>query len=210
MNPTAAPARRVLVFARAPVPGRCKTRLIGRLGARGAARLQAQLCLRTLATASVAAATVELWGAPDARHGFFHACRRRFGVVLRRQPAGDLGRRMEHALRDALARGADAAVLVGTDCPALSPADVDAAFAALAGGADCVLQPATDGGYVLIGARQLPAGVLRDIDWSSGRELAQTRRRLARAGLRVAELRPLWDIDHPADRHRALREDLLP
>jgi uncharacterized protein len=92
---------------------------------------------------------------------------------------------------------------VGTDCPTLSRADLRRALAALARH-DAVLQPATDGGYVLIGARRLEPRALSGIAWSSGRELAQTRRRFARLGLNWTELPPRADVDTPRD-YRELR-----
>jgi uncharacterized protein len=197
---------RILVFARAPVPGRCKTRLIPALGRQGAARLHGQLVRRALAQACASALPVELWCAPDASHGFFAACRRDYGVRLRRQPAGDLGRRMALALARAL-RDADRAILVGSDCPELTARDFTAAAAALAR-ADCVLQPSRDGGYVLIGARRLEHRALAGIAWSSGRELAQTRSQLNDLGLSFSEATPLADIDTPTDYREARRRGL--
>lgn len=204
------PARgtvRILVFARAPVPGRCKTRLIPALGRAGAARVHRQLVRRTLALASDTGVPVELWCAPDASHGFFATCRRDYGVRLRRQPGGDLGRRMAFALARVLREGAGAAVLVGSDCPEFTGGDFTTAFEALR--ADCVLQPSTDGGYVLIGARRFERRVLAGIAWSSGRELAQTRRRLARLDLTCRERTPRMDIDTPSDYRNARRNGLL-
>lgn len=205
---TARPRARIVVLARAPVPGRCKTRLIPALGRRGAAALHRRLVLQTLRTARASGAPVELWCAPDMRHPFFAHCRRTLGVRLRRQPAGDLGRRMTLALA-ALVRAGGAAVLVGSDCPGLAPGDLRAAHAALARH-DVVVQPSRDGGYVLIAARRLERRALAGIAWSSGRELAQTRRRCARLGLKLHELEPRWDIDTPADYRRARRLGLLP
>ena len=203
-----APRGRILVFARAPAPGRCKTRLIPALGAAGAAALHRRLTQRTLAAAVAAGAEVELWCAPDVRHAFFVRCRRRFGVRLRRQPGGDLGRRMAAALAAALREGSGAAALVGTDCPALSAADLRAALATLTR-KDCVLQPSTDGGYVLIGARRLERRALAGVAWSSTRELVQTRRRFARLGLSCGELAPRRDVDTPLDYRKARRDGLL-
>lgn len=197
----------LIVFARAPVAGRCKTRLIPQYGARGAAHIHRQLLRRTLQTACSAGVSVELWCAPDTRHGFFHACRRQFGVRLKRQARGDLGRKMALALKHRMANGPT--VVIGTDCAALSRKDLLAAFAALKPGNDYVLQPAADGGYVLIGARISAPAVLRGVDWSSGRELAQTRARLARLGLHWAELPVLWDVDHPRDVKWARHQGLL-
>lgn len=197
----------LLVFARAPVPGRCKTRLMPRHGARGAAALHRQLCTLTLQHAQASGLPVELWCAPDSGHGFFHRCRRTQGVVLRRQCRGDLGRRMRHALAAGLRR-AERVLLVGTDCVLLNPERLHAAAAAL-NGFDGVLQAAEDGGYVLIGVRRaVPA--LRGIAWSSGRERAQTESRVRRQGLHWTRLPALWDVDHPQDVRRARRAGLLP
>jgi rSAM/selenodomain-associated transferase 1 len=203
------PRGRILVFARAPVPGRCKTRLIPTLGARGAAALHRRLVRRTLALARDAGFPVELWCAPDTAHGFFAACRRDYGVRLRRQPRGDLGRRMALALARALREDAGAALLVGSDCPEFTPRDFTGAVTALAT-RDCVLQPSEDGGYVLIGARRLERRALAGIAWSSGRELEQTRRRLARLSLSLSETMPLMDIDTREDYRKARRSGLLP
>lgn len=196
------PAARVVVFSRAPVPGACKTRLVPKLGAAGAAALHRRLVRRTLREAVRAGADVELWCAPHPGHAFFAQCRRALGVRLRRQPAGDLGRRM------ALALAGRPAILVGTDCPRLSATDIRAALAALATH-DAVLQPSLDGGYVLIGARDLPRRALAGIRWSSGLELGQTRRRFARLGLRWRELPARADLDTPADLLSARRRGWL-
>lgn len=209
MSATTDNAPRLIVFARAPVAGHCKTRLMSRHGARGAARIHRQLSLRTLATAAASGIKVELWCAPDTRHGFFHACRRQSGVTLHRQPTGDLGRKMGRVLAQTLAHGASSAVIIGTDCPTLTAQDLRLAVQALEGSADWVLQPAEDGGYVLIGARIAAPGALRDIAWSSGRERRQTLAHLRARGLQTYLLPPLWDVDYPADLRRARRENLL-
>ncbi|HUM92111.1 MAG TPA: glycosyltransferase, partial [Candidatus Competibacter sp.] len=140
------PDARLLIFAKAPIPGRVKTRLAGRLGTRGAARLYRQLLCRTLALARAARlCPVELWCAPDARHGFFVACRREYGVRLRRQCAGDLGKRMSHAFnRTSTENGY--AVLIGSDCASVGTTELRTAFDHLAAGRDAVLGPAADRG----------------------------------------------------------------
>ena len=198
----------ILVFARAPIAGRCKTRLIPKLGAQGAAQVHRELVLKTLHTAlAVTEARVELWCAPDTQHGFFYACRRRHGVRLQRQRAGDLGAKMSHAIAHALRR-ARSVIVIGTDCAVLSADDLRAALNALTTH-DTVLQAAEDGGYVLIGARRWSTRALANIRWSSGQELGQTRRHLHRFGLSAAERPPLWDVDQPADVVRARRLTLI-
>lgn len=196
------PDARLLIFAKAPVPGQVKTRLAGQLGWRGAAELYKKLLRRTLAIARAARlCPIELWGAPDGRHGFFIACRRDEGVRLRRQCSGDLGRRMNHALNRSLAEG-HSAVLIGGDCVSLDEEELRDAFRQLAAGAKAVLGPAADGGYLLIGLNQPAPTLFRDIAWGTPTVLAATRRRLRRAGLHWAELPTGWDVDTPADVRR--------
>ncbi|QQS53364.1 MAG: TIGR04282 family arsenosugar biosynthesis glycosyltransferase [Candidatus Competibacteraceae bacterium] len=199
------PAARLLIFAKAPVPGRVKTRLAGQLGTRGAANLYKKLLRRTLAIARAARlCPVELWCAPDGRHGFFTACRREYGVRLRRQCGGDLGRRMNHALSRTLTAHRFA-VLIGGDCVSLGAAELRAACAELAAGRDAVLGPARDGGYLLVGLRQPRPALFRGIAWGTPAVLAATRRRLRRSGTAWAELSPGWDVDTPADLRRLRR-----
>jgi hypothetical protein len=99
-------------------------------------------------------------------------------------------------------------VLVGTDCPGLTTADLGAAAAALSTH-DVVIQPASDGGYVLVGlARPAPA-LFESISWGEAEVLQQTLARIEALGLRCA-LRPtLDDLDTEADLRRALAAGLL-
>ncbi|HYC36790.1 MAG TPA: TIGR04282 family arsenosugar biosynthesis glycosyltransferase [Usitatibacter sp.] len=198
----------VAVFAKAPVPGTVKTRLIGRLGARGAARLHEALVDRALATAAESSLDpVELWCSPDAGHGFFAACADRHRVRLRAQAGRDLGERMAFAFEDAFAH-ARPLVLVGSDCPALRSRDLlDAADALL--DHDAAITPAEDGGYVLIAlARRIPE-LFSDMPWGTDRVMQHTRERLAAACARWLELPQRWDVDRPEDLERMRREGLL-
>lgn len=189
---------RVAVLAKAPVAGLAKTRLIPHLGADGAAALQRWLLRHTLATVQASGlGPVTLWCAPDTRHPEFAACRAFGPLRLRRQPAGDLGQRMHAAV-------AGATLVVGTDCPALTPALLREAAAALRE-RDAVVIPAEDGGYVLIGLRQPALAVFQGVDWSTDRVMAQTRQRLQAAGLMWHELASLWDVDRAEDVARVVR-----
>jgi rSAM/selenodomain-associated transferase 1 len=196
---------RIAVFARAPVAGEAKTRLIPRLGREGAAALQRQLIDRTLAKAcAVADARVTLWVAGDAAHPFIVEAAARHGVATAAQAGADLGARMSHAFASA---GAPL-VLIGTDCPQLQSRDLAAAAQALAGH-DVVIQPATDGGYVLIGLARPQPELFESISWGGAEVLRQTQARIAALGLRCA-LRPtLDDLDTAADYERALAAGLL-
>jgi len=199
----------LVVFAKAPQPGRVKTRLAARLGKTGAARLHARLVERALRTAVAARlGRVELHCAPRLRHPFFAALARRHGLRLRAQGAGDLGDRMLRAFTRVL-REANSALLVGSDCAALRAADLRAAARALRRGADAVLAPAEDGGYALIGLRQARKQLFDGIAWGGPRVLEQTRARLRRLRWKWVELRTVWDVDRPEDVARLEHSGLL-
>ncbi len=193
---------RVAVFAKAPIPGEVKTRLIPALGEQGAAALHRALVTRAIETAVAAGiGPVQLWCAPDAGHPFFTECGRRRGVTLMHQGEGDLGARMRCAF-EALLRESGRALLIGSDIPAMTPDYLRAADAALAEGYDAVLGPAEDGGYVLIGLTRVDAGLFENMRWSASDVLAVTRARIARLGWRHRELPTLWDVDRPEDLQR--------
>ena len=177
----------IIIFARAPVAGQVKTRLIPRLGADGAARLQRRLIRAALRTAR-AVAPVELH--PTRPHSWL----RGLGVPLRMQRGRDLGERMYRALRRRRF-----AVLIGADAPALRSSDLRRALRWLRGGTDVVLAPAEDGGYALIAARRIHAGVFNGIRWGADDVLARTLDNLRRCGLRYRLLRTVWDVDRPID-----------
>lgn len=186
----------LIVFARAPLAGRVKTRLAPRLGAAGAARLQERLIRAALRCAFAArCGPVELH--VTRRHAFFRTLK----VPLRLQRGDDLGERMRHALRGALRRHRRA-VLIGADCPALTPGDLRRALRWLQGGVDVVLAPAEDGGYALIAARRISPDVFANVDWGNASVLAQTMANIARTRLRHRLLRTVWDVDRPEDLER--------
>ena len=194
----------VVVLARAPIPGQAKSRLAPRLGIWGAARLQARLTERTLRTARAARiGAVELHTTPRLRQPFFLRCARVFNVSLHAQRGRDLGERMHYALAHALRR-AHAAILIGTDCPALGAIDLRRAAAALQGGADAVLAPAEDGGYALIGLRRADARAFHAIAWGTRDVTTATRTRMKALGWRVRVQRTVWDLDRPEDLGRRL------
>ena len=186
----------VAVFAKAPIPGLAKTRLMPTLGAPGAARLQRQFTRAAVHKAFAAGlGAVTLWCAPDARHRFFRALRRATGIACRVQPDGDLGQRMHAAFE----RTQAPLVLIGTDCPVLQAAHLRQAASALLDGDDVVVCPAEDGGYVLIGLREPQAALFRGIAWSSAEVMAQTRAHAHSLRLKLRELETLWDVDVPED-----------
>ena len=196
----------IAVFARAPIAGQAKTRLIPRLGAAGAARLQRQLIERSLARArDVRGARVTLWTTVD--DADTRALAAAASATLRLQHGDDLGARMSNAFAETL-DGNRPMLLIGTDCPAQTAADLEAAAAALQE-ADAVIQPAEDGGYVLIGMKQFHPALFEQVAWGSATVLAATRARAADRRLRLAELPMCWDLDRGEDLDRALALGLV-
>lgn len=198
----------IAIFARAPVPGAAKTRLIPRIGPDGAAALHASLVRKALQTAQASAlGPVTLWCAPDATHPFFEDVARVFGVALRAQEDGDLGDRMLAAFR---AHAPAPLLLIGTDCPAMTADHLRRAAADLTEGADAVFLPAEDGGYALVGLRRPIVEIFRAMPWGGDAVMALTRERLARLGAVWTEPSTVWDVDRPEDLDRLMASGLLP
>jgi rSAM/selenodomain-associated transferase 1 len=198
----------IAIFARAPVAGQAKTRLIPRLGAQGAAVLQHALIHRALQTAVTAKlGSVSLWCAPECEHPAFSNFSKHFGVTLYLQRGADLGARMFHAFSRLCRRGET--LLIGTDCPALTAAELRTAAEALREGNDAIFVPAEDGGYVLVGLRHPIASLFYGMPWGTDRIMDHTRTRLRNANLRWHELPTSWDVDQPADIDRLRASGLM-
>ena len=181
----------IIVFARAPVLGRVKTRLVPALGEWRTLLLHRRLLGHALRTARASGCgPVELYA--TGRHSLL---RRR---ALRLQRGADLGERMHDAFTRGLRRHRRV-VLIGTDSPALAARDLRRADRLLRGGHDAVIAPAEDGGYALIGLHRTSRALFEGIAWGGPQVYAETRRRLDCLGWRWRALRPVPDIDRPAD-----------
>jgi len=190
---------RLLIFAKAPEPGKVKTRLIPRLGTQAAADFAQQLLLQTVERhAGSQCCAIQLWCAPHTRHPVFQRLAAEFRLSLHAQRPGNLGHRMFTAAAVAL-RHSDQVILIGTDCPELGPAAVARAAYWLRGGSAAVLGPAADGGYVLLGLRRADRRLFQGIPWGGPSVLRQTRARLRRLGWRWRELPMMRDLDRPED-----------
>lgn len=206
----------VLVFTKYPTPGYAKTRLIPAVGKECAADISRQLTerivsvVRSLLCSLPFASSVvsrihytstgadgddakrmrEWLGAPD------ESSKDRETFVP--QSKGDLGQRLDAAFAASFRDGAQKVVVVGADIPDIDVGLLEESFTKL-DGADIVIGPAQDGGYYLLGMKQVHSGLFRDMPWSTERVFEVTMGIAAEEGLSVAKLRTLRDVDLPED-----------
>lgn len=189
---------RIVVFAKAPLAGYAKTRLIPVLGAEKAARLARRMLLHTVEQARAAAVgPVELCVTPQPFDSAWQGLPPLAGVEWTEQAAGDLGARMADAARRATAHGGPV-LLIGTDCPSLDAARLRRAAASLHD-AEAVLFPTRDGGYALLGLRRFDLRPFEQIAWSTAEVAERTTERIRELGWSLAVGDMLHDIDEPAD-----------
>lgn len=177
-----------------------KTRLIPALGAEGAAALHRRLVLRSLRTAHALCQSenveLEIRFAGDDANPMQHWLGD--GWLCRPQCEGDLGQRMAGAFADSFREGSPATVIIGSDCPTLTPETLAAAFESLRTN-PVVFGPATDGGYYLVGLTRLVPELFQGVAWGTETVLDQSLENLARLGSKPALLQSLDDLDRPED-----------
>ena len=184
---------------RAPVAGRVKTRLAAKIGAQAALRVYRRLAEHAVAEARALGADVSLRihftpaDAGEAVRAWLGA-----GAEYLPQAEADLGARMWAAFEAAFAAGFRRVVIIGSDLPDLSRIVLRRAFDLL-DTHPAVLGPARDGGYYLLGMREMVSGIFDDVPWSTTQVLAVTLERLRAAGVSAAMLETLGDVDEAAD-----------
>ena len=195
MNPV---STRIIVFAKAPLPGHAKTRLIPALGEQGAADLARQMLNTTLAVALAAGiGPVELCVTPEVEDAVWQGVALPTGIEISAQGEGDLGARMARAA----ARARTPVLLIGTDCVEMSAALLCEAAWAL-GAHDAVIHVTLDGGYALLGFNRFSAELFHDMPWSTDAVASGTLGRIGQLGWSVHVGRMLHDVDEPQDLFR--------
>jgi hypothetical protein len=189
---------RIVIFAKAPVPGLAKTRLIGALGAEQAARLARRMLLHTLREAQAAAVgPVELCVTPRPSDPAWADWPARAATAWSEQAEGDLGARMAGAAGRAL-DDSEQVVLIGADCPELDVARLRHAARCLEH-SDAVLYPTFDGGYSLLGLRRFDPRLFEQIPWSTADVTLRTVERFLKLGWSLTIGDRMHDIDEPGD-----------
>jgi uncharacterized protein len=204
----------IAVMAKAPQPGRAKTRLVPPLDPAGAAALGAAFLRDVTENIACAGREAPIAGcvayAPAGQEALFDGVLAPGTRLLLADGSPPMptrvqgfGRSLLHAMQTAFASGYGAVCLLNADSPTL-PTEVlrRAAHILMAPGDRVVLGPAEDGGYYLIGAKAPHAHLFEDIDWSTDRVAAQTRARAGALGLDLVELPRWYDVD---DRSALLR-----
>lgn len=196
----------LILFAKAPVAGRVKTRLCPPLTPEQAADLHSCLVQDMIEMLSIFTGSADLELSSDSAVDVTEAWP---DVTMPRsiQADGDLGVRIFNALADALASGRKMAMVVGSDFPALPSAHIDAL---LTSEADVTLGPTLDGGFFAIACRRLHTGIFDRVRWSTGSTLDDVARSAAQCGLNVARGPAWFDVDVEEDLERMLKMSELP
>ena len=193
------------IFAKPPVAGNVKTRLIPAVSAVDAALLAAafledvvETCRQIPQTKTIIATDGDWPKGLEPPKGIDHW----------QQGSGDLGDRMERILAQAL-QSAPLAIAIGADVPTISKQILQDAIEKL-GQNDAVIGPSEDGGYYLLGLRQSKPGLLQNLPWSQAHTRQATRQRLESHDLKVAQTQDLFDIDDPQDLKRLEKQNNCP
>lgn len=193
----------LVIFAKAPLVGQVKTRLIGALTPEQATELY--VCFLQDTFAMMEAVQMEreqlslvLCYTPADEIEAFEAADLD-GCLLLAQRGQDMGERLANCCADLLSSGFHSLVILGADSPTVQPEVVYEAFEQLTQPSAVVVGPATDGGYYLLGLNQLHPELFAQINWGSAEVLAQTQARAAALQLTVSLLPAGLDIDIPAD-----------
>ena len=198
-------------FCRAPIQGKCKTRLISTLGESGALSAHVELTRDALTRLRGFTGLKMLWCSQD--HDLARDWAEEFGFAYAVQQGADIGQRMAHALQVMLTGRCSRVCLVGSDCPPIDAAYVYEGFD-LMQNHDLVFGPAEDGGYGLVGmqvqeasrANYPRAELFEDISWGTSQVMTQSHARANKLGLSVGLLAEIWDVDTALDWQRYLAQ----
>ena len=197
----------VIVFAKPPVLGRVKTRLIPELGPELALNAHCEMVDLTLKKVAQLDCSASLWLSENSQEGASWG--QKYSLPLEVQRSGDLGMRMLDAISKTLAVSPVKVVLIGSDCPVLSQKDIHDAFLWL-DQHDIVIFPCEDGGYGLIAMKQRHAELFSQISWSTPSVMTETLDRARDHNLSVKCGRMIWDVDYIEDwqRYQGLKQSI--
>ncbi|MEZ6096309.1 MAG: TIGR04282 family arsenosugar biosynthesis glycosyltransferase [Pirellulaceae bacterium] len=174
-------------------PGQTKTRLASTIGPHAAAEIQKR-CLGFLLERLNACGNQRiLYFSPAHQQNDFR-CLAGEAWKVAPQVGLDLGTRIAHCFREMSSGLHERVIVIGSDCPTVSPTTIQLADRALEQH-DVVIGPSADGGYYLIGMRRFESAVFSDIAWSTPQVFDQTVAQVRRSGLSLQLLETQSDID---------------
>lgn len=196
---------KLLIFAKYPAPGSVKTRLCPSLTPEQAAAVH-RACVRL-----VCERAFRIWPVQPILHITPDDSEQRFReflgpyIPIRKQGAGNLGCRLDRAVRAAFRESNEPVLIVGADSPTM-PARLLTDARERLGRDDAVIGPCDDGGFYLLGLKRTRQGIFDRIDWGTERAAAQMKRRISTCGLKVSLLDRWYDLDRPDDLERAAND----
>ena len=200
------PDSRLLVFAKAPVLGKVKTRLVPLLGEQGALDFHvASIRLALEQRVAMQLSPVVLYIKGQAPAWLTELCQR-LSIDVVQQQGDNLGERMLHAATEQLSQ-ARHVVLTGTDCLTLKPDRLTQLYEALEENNAAIIG-AEDGGYVALGLTQLSAALFTQFPFGDAQVYQKTVDAMHTLDWRYAELAKTWDVDRPEDIQRWIKSTL--
>lgn len=189
----------ILVFVKFPVPGKVKTRLAATLGVDAASSIYRRMAEHVCSLLPEWATPVLLFDPPERQIDIENWLRPQLPqkAIFEPQASGDLGRRLREAFDGAFKAYSQVAA-IGTDCVDLDVAIFDECLTALRT-TDCVIGPASDGGFYLIALSRRCPGLFDGVPWSSSETFSKTMENACAAGFSVHLLPELHDIDTETD-----------
>lgn len=193
----------LVIFAKAPIPGQVKTRLIGTLTAEQAMELYVCFLKDTFALMEEVQEEREYlslilcYSPPEELEAFEVVDLD--GCLMLAQRGGDLGERLQNCFIDLAELGFTATVIIGADSPSLPPEIIIEAFEHLEKRKPIVVGPATDGGFYLIGMDKVHPQILEKMDWDTENTLSQLKNRAGHSKFEITLLPEWYDVDTPAD-----------
>lgn len=188
----------IILFAKEPIPGQVKTRLIPYLGEQGAFDLYSKMFhLQLERFYQFPNCDFSLHLSPSNHSAFAQDLQQKYGINIQAQYGDGLGERMFNSIEKGLKTHRHV-ILLGADTPFLDQAVMHSVIEGLEK-ASMVFVPALDGGYMLVATDRIDSEIFRGIDWSTGRVMQQTRERIENMGWEHLELEALPDIDEKED-----------
>ena len=188
--------RHLIIFVKNPVLGKVKTRLAAGIGNEKALEVYLQLMSITQTVTKNVACTRHVFYSDEIENDIWDDDKFNKHV----QEGIDLGERMKNAFETVFSLGAKKAVIIGSDCPQITPEIIDQAFDGLEEN-DVLIGPAKDGGYYLLGMKKLHPEIFENKEWSTDAVFEDTVLDCIESRLSYGRLETLSDLDTIYDLH---------